>query len=1059
MPPKNGKGKQPVRNDPGVGSSSSTRGGPQTQSASRPKKTWPKINRLSNPTQARLLRIILKEDETTAQQRAVKLRRLNGIKADVISAGKGETDDSMDTKIAQLEEAVAVDDRNEREAMIEALILQDETDSGTDAMASPPLSPAPAQPVDPFPNFRLKDFDDLGSRLERFDGAGNTNNSTNAAAAATRSNQERPDSRPAVQNSNTSNARPPQGSSGRVVPAGPSDRQPGNQSNAPTQPSREGRNGSPITGTASQSQPGSRPNAQIPRPGATANTGNTSQSQPGSRPNAQIPRPGATAATISAPAPPSTQNRSGAARPPPPLGTAQPASVQNVQARSQTAQANIPIPTTAAADLPNTQTQGSGTAYIPATPGGVTGLEPPQSHSQTSTAGPRSSNVESQNQSFGAALSADDISRIQRHGQSSAASPAAAAPPIAATQPIAEQSLNQASPAAAAPPAAATQPIAEQSPYQASPAADSDIELTDVPHQRPAYRPAHAGAAEILDARDRRRSRSPGPSNVPRSNVRVRNSSPRQSPPRVLPPHDAPQNERSHDQGSTGEPGAENAQINQGHVPTLDQQHVAGYEANNSTGGQGGEVVLGSHELMSIDNFDGSNDLGSTDRLDEVNDYDHEHDLFPVEANDYDYEHELLRDEEDLVPVHRPGLSNEAEPLVEYPLLGDQVTNEQGDTVQMGAEHTEPLVEYPLLGDQMTNEQGDTVQMDAEHTGALSPGNIDAEVEESPDAGAPGSTEPNEEYGANFGDDSRPPDRDSDGESDFSPEDHQRIVHPDAVMKLKAFRTIGGGGKQVVVQYGPDNAATYRLEPNSTTQCIWAPGQNGVLDISKEHRQNPRGKKAKIVWVAWLVKEGTGNPVESLDPSRRQPPNQRFGQVVVKLKWVDNGEKTLEFRTVTRASFTGRDKDADEAIYLRAGHQQNKYTQWLAATYPRLRGESPDEFVRRIQEGAIAARKEPVLPAFFRRPRQAAVEPRRRRQSIVESPQTARPTLDLNEREEAEDYWNYRNLWRVDNHVDGNQRLTRAQSAQLEEDWQAHKDVSGENRGGLRAVRDGHAVY
>ncbi|KAL6722261.1 hypothetical protein ACLMJK_001368 [Lecanora helva] len=232
-------------------------------------------------------------------------------------------------------------------------------------------------------------------------------------------------------------------------------------------------------------------------------------------------------------------------------------------------------------------------------------------------------------------------------------------------------------------------------------------------------------------------------------------------------------------------------------------------------------------------------------------------------------------------------------------------------------------------------------------------------------------------------------DTESDSEGSVTgPRGHNRHVLRDLQMEAKFWRPVGKG-KQIVVQYGPVHAATYRIEPGSTTGCVWDVSDQSVQKISDQRRvRTNRRERSKIIWVAWMVKSKTIDPLEGLDPRKREKPGQGFAQTLVRLKWPD-GTKSVELRQVFRETFTRTARHADEAIFEKARRQQNKYREWLhgqaqgqaGAGLPASVLENPARLAQALEQEAIRARVSPMLPGFFRQYGMPAEERIDRRQA------------------------------------------------------------------------------
>ena len=808
MPPKKGKGKAPARHDPGVGSSSGSRGGPSSQSSNQTKIT--RVSFESPPERRGLdlfqkgsLKRLLKRKEDTAEQRRVKLSALKEFK---LMRTNGAEDDDMDAEIGRLEEAVREDDSEALEAMRE-----DMDDSGTISEDSSGLN---------------GQFDQLTSRLQSFGNTSDTRSDANTTVSATHNDEGRADGPPAASSTHSN----------------------------PRQTTR-----SANTGNASNDRLDSRPNAQIPPTNATISTGSTPvgagsgapTSQAHNQASRQTPsttaEPARNPANLENPSQSSRTNDSSsvaapAARPPnarnqvqapieiptshpnipnipAALTTLQPAGQNQVQAPT-----SRPHPESNAANRPNGSPAGTSTAHTSATPG--------------ATASPRDAG--SRNQPF---RENTVPSIVQGPGQSSGTGPSA--------QGTSEQHQSQFS----APLPEATDTA--QNANRATPAAPSDLDIpdapTDAPTQRPVRRPADAAAAETRDARNRRRSRSPGPSNVIRSDLRTRNStSPRASPPRILPPPAPQQSGRTRNQNSAVDSIPEN-------------------QSHNATGDRGEQLVLSGQEPMVLDDSDnvsgnaesegqnaplshyqgagsnyqgppaldtGMDDLHNTDRNDEPNDHDHEWDQF--------------RDEAEELP-----------------------------------EQDAPAV-------------------------------TDSEMQVAQDNG------PDEGDGQ---DDPRSP-------PPLTERDFQESRESELGITARGWRK-RGYGNQVLVQLGPRDAATYRLEPGSETYASWNPAS--FPNISADRRGGlpdwPKTRlKAMMVGikgVAWKVFDGN-RPLVGMDPNlkRRYSRSERFTDCVVDIEWRDQ-VRTWETRAHVRSFFLNGRIHADEAIFKRAVEQEDMYNRWL----------------------------------------------------------------------------------------------------------------------------------
>ena len=208
----------------------------------------------------------------------------------------------------------------------------------------------------------------------------------------------------------------------------------------------------------------------------------------------------------------------------------------------------------------------------------------------------------------------------------------------------------------------------------------------------------------------------------------------------------------------------------------------------------------------------------------------------------------------------------------------------------------------------------------------------------------------------------------------------ERELHATA----KGWRPRGGrskdgtqDGRQVLVQLGPRNAATFRLEPGAKARCPW--NEASLPNIHDNRRGGdpdwPKDRLKRmfrgIRSVSWKVVDND-YPLHGIDPGLRSRLS-RFTDCLVDIEWSDEA-RTWELRTHVRGLFPRGAIDADQAIFIQAVYQEDRYNQWLAG---QRQGASVSPTPEPQDAAHVAARRQEAR----RRRNEPSPPPRRRRES------------------------------------------------------------------------------
>ena len=158
--------------------------------------------------------------------------------------------------------------------------------------------------------------------------------------------------------------------------------------------------------------------------------------------------------------------------------------------------------------------------------------------------------------------------------------------------------------------------------------------------------------------------------------------------------------------------------------------------------------------------------------------------------------------------------------------------------------------------------------------------------------------------------------------------------------KVISWRKVGWG-KQALVQYGPRNAALYKLLPTSSAPDF----DDTAIPCMTSHRpgeeKDPVTKKWKRTQKDVAALQGVAVHFNSdlpkhhgltwldlLNPERHNDEKLRYTNAVCKVKWADGTKPSFETRTTIRRLWSKSKGAGDQALYMVGKENQRRYDEW-----------------------------------------------------------------------------------------------------------------------------------
>ena len=151
-----------------------------------------------------------------------------------------------------------------------------------------------------------------------------------------------------------------------------------------------------------------------------------------------------------------------------------------------------------------------------------------------------------------------------------------------------------------------------------------------------------------------------------------------------------------------------------------------------------------------------------------------------------------------------------------------------------------------------------------------------------------------------------------------------------------------GWGKQAVVQYGPRNAALYKLLPTSSAPDFDETATPCITDHRPGEEKDPVTKKWKRTQKDVAALQGVAvhfdgdNPknngltwLDLIDPERYSNDDRlRFPNAICKVKWADGTKPSFETRTTIRRLWSKSKGAGDQALSMVGKENQRRYDEW-----------------------------------------------------------------------------------------------------------------------------------
>ena len=173
---------------------------------------------------------------------------------------------------------------------------------------------------------------------------------------------------------------------------------------------------------------------------------------------------------------------------------------------------------------------------------------------------------------------------------------------------------------------------------------------------------------------------------------------------------------------------------------------------------------------------------------------------------------------------------------------------------------------------------------------------------------------------------------------------YNKATGQDTDGKVISWRKVGWG-KQALVQYGPRNAALYKLLPASSAPDFDDTAIPCMTDHRPGEEKDPVTKKWKRTQKDVAALQGVAvhfnsdDPknsgltwLDSLDPERHNKDSKlRYTNAVCKVKWADGTEPSFETRTTVRRLWSKTKGSGDLALYMVGKENQRRYTEWKSS--------------------------------------------------------------------------------------------------------------------------------
>lgn len=177
---------------------------------------------------------------------------------------------------------------------------------------------------------------------------------------------------------------------------------------------------------------------------------------------------------------------------------------------------------------------------------------------------------------------------------------------------------------------------------------------------------------------------------------------------------------------------------------------------------------------------------------------------------------------------------------------------------------------------------------------------------------------------------------------------YNKATGQDTDGKVISWRKIGWG-RQALVQYGPRNAALYKLLPASSAPDFDETAIPCMSDHRPGEEKDPETGKWKRTQKDVAALQGVAvhfdsdNPKNSgltwldlLDPERHNNDEKlRYTNAVCKVRWADGTEPSFETRTTIRRLWSKSKGAGDQALYMVGKENQRRYTEWKSGQLAR----------------------------------------------------------------------------------------------------------------------------
>ena len=205
---------------------------------------------------------------------------------------------------------------------------------------------------------------------------------------------------------------------------------------------------------------------------------------------------------------------------------------------------------------------------------------------------------------------------------------------------------------------------------------------------------------------------------------------------------------------------------------------------------------------------------------------------------------------------------------------------------------------------------------------------------------------------------------------------YNKATGQDTDGKVVGWR-ISGWGKQAVVQYGPRNAALYKLLPTSRAPDF---DETAVPCITK-HRPGEEKDPSTKKWIRTqkdvaalqgvAIYFDSDNPKNSeltwldlIDPERISEDDRlRYPNSICRVKWVDGTEPSFETRTTIRRLWSKSKSAGDQALFMVGKENQRRYDEWKSGQRAEEdRSPTPDPAIRKLKQEDAESRAGSTVP-------------------------------------------------------------------------------------------------